>query len=122
MSQEGRRGSTSCERRLGARSPCGSLITWFAGTGTRPRQIQLRTGRHLVDLVPPSAGDSTGPGGLDHRCLSVTGTDLASARAWLLERGVTVDGDVVKRREAFGDGPSLYIPDPDGDRIELKAH
>ena len=35
-------------------------------------------------------------------------------------RGVTVDGDVVPRRGAFGSGPSLYIQDPDGYRIELK--
>jgi catechol 2,3-dioxygenase-like lactoylglutathione lyase family enzyme len=33
---------------------------------------------------------------------------------------VTVDGDVVSRRGAFGSGPSLYIRDPDGYRIELK--
>jgi hypothetical protein len=33
---------------------------------------------------------------------------------------VTVEGDVVTRRGAFGDGVSLYIRDPDGYRIELK--
>ena len=34
--------------------------------------------------------------------------------------GVAVEGDVVNRRGAFGDGSSLYIRDPDGYRIELK--
>ena len=38
----------------------------------------------------------------------------------LRARGVTLDSDVVQRRGAFGDGPSLYIRDPDGYRLELK--
>jgi len=53
-------------------------------------------------------------------CLSIRCDDLAEAAAWLRQRGVTVEGDVVMRRGAFGDGPSLYIRDPDGYRIELK--
>jgi hypothetical protein len=35
-------------------------------------------------------------------------------------RGVTVDGDVVRRRGAFGPGPSLDIRALDGYRLELK--
>jgi catechol 2,3-dioxygenase-like lactoylglutathione lyase family enzyme len=57
---------------------------------------------------------------MDHVCLSVRCDDLAAAAAWLRQRGVTVEGDVVMRRGAFGDGQSLYIRDPDGYRIELK--
>jgi catechol 2,3-dioxygenase-like lactoylglutathione lyase family enzyme len=33
---------------------------------------------------------------------------------------VTLDGDVVQRRGAYGTGPSLYLRDPDGHVIELK--
>jgi hypothetical protein len=39
---------------------------------------------------------------------------------WLRRQGVTVEGDVMARRGALGDGASLYIRDPDGYRIELK--
>ena len=45
--------------------------------------------------------------------------DLGAVRDGLRARGVTVDGDVVQRRGAFGTGPSLYVQDPDGYRIEL---
>jgi hypothetical protein len=31
-----------------------------------------------------------------------------------------VEGGVVERRGAYGTGPSLYLSDPDGYRIELK--
>ena len=79
--------------------------------------VQLRFGEHLIDLLPGERGEG---GGLDHFCLSIRCDDLGPVRDALRERGVTVDGDVVQRRGAFGSGPSLYIQDPDGYRIELK--
>ena len=79
--------------------------------------VQLRFGEHLIDLLPGQRGEG---GGLDHFCLSIRCADLGRVRADLRARGVTVDGDVVPRRGAFGAGPSLYIQDPDGYRIELK--
>jgi glyoxylase I family protein len=83
--------------------------------------VQLRAGRHLIDLLPLAAGETAGPSArMDHVCLSVRCEDLARAAAWLRQRGVTVEGDIVPRRGAFGNGSSLYIKDPDGYRIELK--
>jgi len=79
--------------------------------------VQLRFGEHLIDLLP---GERAEGGGLDHLCLSIRCGDLGRVRDELRARGVTVDGDVVLRRGAFGSGPSLYIQDPDGYRIELK--
>lgn len=79
--------------------------------------VQLRFGEHLIDLLP---GERAEGGGLDHFCLSIRCDDLGRVRDELRARGVTVDGDVVPRRGAFGSGPSLYIQDPDGYRIELK--
>jgi catechol 2,3-dioxygenase-like lactoylglutathione lyase family enzyme len=78
--------------------------------------VQLRFGEHLIDLLPGERGEA----GLDHFCLSIRCQDLGRVRDELRARGVTVDGDVVSRRGAFGAGPSLYIRDPDGYRIELK--
>ena len=69
----------------------------------------------------PAAPGETPRGGVDHIALSVRCDDLGKVAEALRRRGVTVDGDVVTRRGAFGTGPSLYIQDPDGYRLELKA-
>jgi catechol 2,3-dioxygenase-like lactoylglutathione lyase family enzyme len=84
--------------------------------------VQLRFGEQLIDLFPadhtaPAAAAGTG---MDHFCLSIACDDLNGVRKEMLARGVTVEGEVVERRGAFGTGPSLYIRDPDGYQIELK--
>jgi glyoxylase I family protein len=85
------------------------------------RLVQLRAGRHLIDLLPLAAGETAAPSArMDHVCLSIRCPDLSRLATWLRQRGVTVEGNVVPRRGAFGDGDSLYIQDPDGYRIELK--
>ena len=78
--------------------------------------VQLRFGEQLIDLLPgqPSAE------GLDHFCLSIRCADLGAVREGLADRGVTLEGEVVERRGAYGTGPSLYLRDPDGYLIELK--
>jgi catechol 2,3-dioxygenase-like lactoylglutathione lyase family enzyme len=53
-------------------------------------------------------------------CLSIRCPDLHAAVAYLRGLGIAVEGDVVSRRGAFGQGPSIYVRDPDGYRIELK--
>jgi len=78
--------------------------------------LQLRFGEHLIDLLPGRPSTE----GLDHLCLSIRCPDLASLRTTLTALGVRIDGDISERRGAFGTGPSLYILDPDGYRIELK--
>ena len=80
--------------------------------------VQLRFGEQLIDLLPGERGPDGS--GMDHVCLSIRCADPGAVRATLLERGVPVDGDVVEQRGAFGTGPSLYLRDPDGYRIELK--
>lgn len=84
--------------------------------------VQLRCGRHLIDLLPlPPGSAPAGPEqGMDHLCLSINCGDLEATVEELRARGVTVEGEVVRRRGAFGEGPSIYIRDPDGYRIELK--
>ncbi|MGH7325731.1 MAG: VOC family protein [Candidatus Rokuibacteriota bacterium] len=80
--------------------------------------VQLRFGEQLIDLLP--AADAGPREGFDHFCLSIRCADLKEVAAALARQGVAVDGDVVDRRGAYGQGPSLYIRDPDGYRIELK--
>lgn len=81
--------------------------------------IQLRFGEHLIDLLPGGRGADV-PASFDHVCLSIRCQDLARVRAELQARGVVVEGEVVERRGAYGHGPSLYIRDPGGYRLELK--
>jgi len=81
--------------------------------------IQLRFGEQLIDLFPAEEPPATTTG-LDHFCLSIRCDDLGKVAEALRRRGVTVEGDVVTRRGAYGTGPSLYIRDVDGYRIELK--
>lgn len=81
--------------------------------------IHLRFGDQLIDLVPASAGDAPGVG-MDHFCLSIQCDDLTKVADELTRRGVTIDGGVSDRFGAYGRGPSLYIRDPDGYKVELK--
>lgn len=80
--------------------------------------VQLRFGDQLIDLLPGERGPDGS--GMDHVCLSIRCADVQAVRDTLIESGVPVEGDVVERRGAFGTGPSLYLRDPDGYRIELK--
>jgi catechol 2,3-dioxygenase-like lactoylglutathione lyase family enzyme len=87
---------------------------------TRISLVHLRFGDALIDLLPADGPPPPEGPGVDHVCLSIRCADLPALAAELRARGVTVEGEVVQRRGAFGDGPSLYIRDPDGYRIELK--
>ena len=87
---------------------------------------QLRAGRCLIDVVPqralagaPALGGGTEPN-VDHVCLLVSSFDAAAIRSYLGDHGVRV-GDVAIRYGAQGEGPSLYLQDPEGNGIELKA-
>ena len=80
--------------------------------------VHLRFGEQLIDLLPAREGE--GPGGMDHFCLSIRCDDLRAVADTLRARGVELEGEVVQRHGAYGDGPSLYLRDPDGYLIELK--
>jgi glyoxylase I family protein len=79
--------------------------------------MHLRFGDALIDLLP--AADK-GPIGPEHFCLSIQCDDLKAVADDLRARGVALEGDVVQRFGAWGDGPSIYLRDPDGHMIELK--
>ena len=82
------------------------------------RLIHLRFGDQMIDLLPRTAG---APGeGMDHVCLSIKCDDLGAVAQALKDRGVELEGAIVDRRGAYGRGPSLYLRDPDGYKIELK--
>jgi glyoxylase I family protein len=90
--------------------------------------VQLRAGGSLIDLVAMdgklgrAGGAAPGKEGhnVDHFCLAVEGYDEAAIRAHLKAHGVRV-GEVGSRYGAEGEGPSLYLYDPQGNMIELKG-
>jgi len=90
--------------------------------------IQLRAGSSLIDLVPISGklGSAGGaaPGregrNMDHFCLRLDAFDEKGIRAFLAEHNIAA-GDVVSRYGAYGQGPSIYLEDPEGNTVELKG-
>jgi glyoxylase I family protein len=90
--------------------------------------VQLRAGRSLIDLVPVggklgrAGGAAPGVEGrnMDHFCLRVEPFDEAAIRSQLAQHGYTA-GDVESRYGAEGEGPSIYLSDPEGNVVELKG-
>ncbi len=89
---------------------------------------QIRLGSALIDLVPVDGqigrmgGAAPGAEGrnVDHVCLAVAHWDEAAIRAHLARHGVD-SGETEMRFGATGQGPSIYITDPEGNRLELKG-
>jgi catechol 2,3-dioxygenase-like lactoylglutathione lyase family enzyme len=90
--------------------------------------VQLRAGRSMIDLVPVdgklgrAGGAAPGREGrnVDHFCLRVEPFDEAAIRALLAAHGVAA-GATVSRYGAEGEGPSIYLDDPEGNVVELKG-
>ncbi|WP_211453204.1 VOC family protein [Collimonas antrihumi] len=90
--------------------------------------VQLRAGSAMLDLVPvdgklgSAGGAAPGKEGrnLDHFCFRVEPFDEAAIRAHLAANGVAA-GELASRNGAEGEGPSIYITDPEGNVVELKG-
>ena len=90
--------------------------------------VQLRAGASLIDLVP--VGGELGRAGgappgqearnLDHFCLRVEPFDEEAIRHHLQAFGIET-GPVASRYGAEGQGPSIYITDPEDNVVELKG-
>ena len=90
--------------------------------------IQLRAGRSMLDLVPldgklgRAGGAAPGKQGhnVDHMCFRVEPFDEPAIRAHLAALGIEA-GPVESRYGAEGEGPSIYLCDPQGNLVELKG-
>jgi glyoxylase I family protein len=88
----------------------------------------MRVGASLIDLVTVDGKlgrmGGAAPGAearnLDHFALAVRPFDEATIRAHLTAHGVEI-GEQAPRFGADGEGPSIYIKDPEGNTVELKG-
>ena len=87
-------------------------------------------GGTLIDLIPidgPCGQQGGAPptvkGGhnMDHICLKVEPFDEGEIRAHLKEKMGIEAEECVIRYGADGDGPSMYVKDPEGNGVELKG-
>ena len=90
--------------------------------------IQLRAGRSMLDLVAldgklgRAGGAAPGRQGhnVDHMCFRVEPFDEPAIRAHLAAMGIET-GPTESRYGAEGEGPSIYLSDPQGNVVELKG-
>lgn len=90
--------------------------------------VQLRAGRSLIDLVSVSGalgaagGPAPGQSGrnMEHFCVRIEPFDADAIRDFLTANDITA-GEVASRYGAEGQGPSLYLSDPEGNTVELKG-
>ena len=75
----------------------------------------------LIDFF---ARDAAAPGGenLDHFCLTVAPCDLAQVATRLAAHGATMEGQPTQHWGARGDARSLYLRDPEGNRVEVRFY
>jgi len=84
---------------------------------------QIRCGRNLIDLVVLPKGRklaATDERGVDHVCLLIHG-DFDAIVSYLKARDIPITFGPLELYGATGFGTSVYILDPDGHTIELKA-
>jgi len=89
---------------------------------------QLRAGDSLIDFVPidgplgRAGGVAPGMEGrnLEHFCLRIEPFEGDRILEYLRSKGIN-PGKIESRYGADGDGPSIYVTDPEGNVVELKG-
>lgn len=90
--------------------------------------VQLRAGDSLIDVITvdgelgQSGGEAPGKTGrnLDHFCLQLQKISNQDLAEYLKSAGIE-QIEFANRNGAQGFGHSVYIPDPDGNIVELKS-
>jgi glyoxylase I family protein len=90
--------------------------------------VHLRAGTSLIDLVDVGGklgrlgGSAPGSEGrnLDHICLRVADFDVDRITRELAAKGVAI-GETARRFGSTGEATSIYLADPEGNGLELRA-
>ena len=91
--------------------------------------VHLRAGASQIDLVSldgalgrqGGAGPAAEGRNVDHLCLRVEPFDALRIERHLREHGAPPLGPLQSNFGADGQGPALYLRDPDGNVVELKG-
>ncbi len=89
--------------------------------GERPL-VSLRVSEEFILHFIPTTEDFEPGTGYDHLALLVEGAERDEVAAYLVSRGVEIEKKFDSITGARGEGPALYVRDPDGYRIELKFY
>jgi catechol 2,3-dioxygenase-like lactoylglutathione lyase family enzyme len=89
--------------------------------GERPL-VSLRVTEDFILHLTPTTEDFEPGTGYDHLALRIEGTKRDELAAYLKSEGVEIEKKFDRITGARGEGPALYVRDPDGYRIELKFY
>ena len=85
--------------------------------------VSLRvTEDFILHMTPDPEFDRGSAGGYDHLALVVEETNPDELADYLRESGVKVEKQFESISGARGEGPALYVRDPDSYRVELKVY
>ncbi len=89
--------------------------------GERPL-VSLRVTEDFILHLTPTKEDFEPGTGYDHLALLVEDAARDELAAYLDSRGIEIEKKFDSITGARGEGPALYVRDPDGYRIELKFY
>jgi glyoxylase I family protein len=87
--------------------------------------LSVRAGSTLIDLMPSKEEDSLEEGRqrLNHFCLRLEDSiNLSELKTYLQENKVIITAEAANNFGAFGNGPSIYVKDPEDNTVELKLY
>ena len=90
--------------------------------GERPLVSVRVTESFILHLTPDPDFSPTSTGGYDHLALVVEGVEPDELAEYLTSKGVEIEKRFESITGARGEGPALYVRDPDGYRVELKLY
>lgn len=90
--------------------------------GERPIVSLRVTEQFILHLTPDPEFGRGSTGGYDHLALVVEDAEPDELAEQLRKSGVEVEKQFESISGALGEGPALYVRDPDGYRVELKFY
>ena len=90
--------------------------------GERPLVSLRVTESFVLHLTPDPDFDPIPAGGYDHLALVVGEIEPDALVEYLTGKGVEIEKRFESITGARGEGPALYVRDPDGYRVELKFY